>query len=146
MATQETAKLVTPPLDSLLLHQCPTQRGQYTHPAFVGQECQESRQLPSSLLLPNKVLPLLPSSPSSISLPTLQRPGGFPGVWVAAVWFDAVFSLRTVNITASVWSNNTCSEEVSSGTSFKPEGHSFGLCNILKFDEVFQGGLWGTEV
>ncbi|KAK7933283.1 hypothetical protein WMY93_004179 [Mugilogobius chulae] len=29
-----------------LLHQCPTQRGRRTHPAFVGQESQESRLLP----------------------------------------------------------------------------------------------------
>lgn len=99
----------TPPphLDSLLiplLHQCPTQRGQYTHPAFVGQECQESRLLPSSPLLPNKVLsPLLPLTPhltSAICPPRLRHPGGFraqpAGCLGGCVWFDVVLSLHTV--------------------------------------------------
>ena len=79
----QTANLFTPldpPLLLPLLHQCPTQRGQYTHPAFVGQECQESRLLPSSLMLPNKVLsPHL--TPTVASWWFLQP--SWPGVWVA---------------------------------------------------------------
>lgn len=50
----------TPPL-LLLFHQCPTQRSPYTHPAFVGQECQEFRLLPNKVLSAH--LPLCPISP-----------------------------------------------------------------------------------
>lgn len=59
---QQAAKLATsppstPPAPASVSD---AHRGQCTHPGFVGQECQESRLLLTSLLLPSKVLsPLL---------------------------------------------------------------------------------------
>lgn len=47
-----------------------TQRGQYTHPAFVGQEFKECRLLPFSLLLAIKVLAINPSPHPDTPLPS----------------------------------------------------------------------------
>lgn len=135
MARQEAAKLPTPPLplDSpllLLLHQCPMQRGQYTHPAFVGQECQEFRLLPSSLLLPNKVLPPIPhltqQPPTAASwwfyCAAGRVSGGLRMVWCCTLSAHS-------NLIHFVWCWNTCCQEVSCRLSSKP-----------RFDEVFRVG------
>lgn len=111
----QTANLFTPLHSPLLplLHQCPTQRGQYTHPAFVGQECQESRLLPSSLWLPNKVLsPHLSSHLTPIVASWwFYSPAGRVSGWLCVLYCCTLSAHG--DITASVWSDNTYSQKVS---------------------------------
>lgn len=134
---QQAAKLATsppstPPAPASVSD---AHRGQCTHPGFVGQECQESRLLLTSLLLPSKVLPPPPLSHCCSASQLFYKPAG-RAVWVAAcISRDTVFDLMLQTVTWLLQS-----EAAMPAVRKRAEGHRLAHCSMLRFDEALRVG------